>query len=86
MPIILKTEQRSRKTVLFVAGMYALLGLGAVTMIYPFLLMVSGSVKSRLDSAEILSEEKNRAHVQRGSGGAELKVETGKGSVVLRPI
>jgi multiple sugar transport system permease protein len=53
MPIILKTEQRSWKTVLFVTGMYLLLGVGAVTMIYPFLLMVSGSVKSRLDANEL---------------------------------
>lgn len=53
MPIILKTEQRSWRTKLFVGAMYLVLGVGAVTMIYPFLLMVSGSVKSRLDANEL---------------------------------
>jgi hypothetical protein len=33
--------------------MYVLLGIGACTMVYPFLLMVSGSVKSRLDANEM---------------------------------
>jgi len=53
MPIILQTERRNWRTRLFVGGMYAVLGVGAVTMIYPFLLMVSGSAKSRLDANEL---------------------------------
>ena len=45
----------------------------------------SGSVNSRLDSAKVLEQGKHRAHVQRGTGGAKLKVESEKGSVVLKP-
>ena len=50
MPIILHTEWRNAKTRLFVGGMYLLLGIGACSMLYPFLLMVSGSLKSRVDA------------------------------------
>lgn len=35
---------------LLIAGIYAALILGAVTMVYPFLLMASGSMKSAMDS------------------------------------
>lgn len=53
MPIILRTERRSWRTRFFVGVMYVLLSAGAVTMVYPFLLMVSGSMKSRLDANEL---------------------------------
>ncbi len=46
----------------------------------------SGSVKHRDLSAEILDEEKNALHLQRGKGGAALEVTTGKGEVVIRSI
>ena len=49
MGIILKSELSGRRTRLVVAGMYLLLFLGAVTMVHPFLVMVSGSFKSKLD-------------------------------------
>ncbi|NQT85777.1 carbohydrate ABC transporter permease, partial [bacterium] len=52
MPIILETERRSLKTRLIFAAMYLVLGAGACTMVYPFLLMLSGSVKSRVDAAD----------------------------------
>jgi len=49
MPIVSKIGRKSVKTNLLFAGMYAFLIVGAVTMIYPFLLMVSGSTKSAVD-------------------------------------
>ena len=49
MSAILHTELRSSRTRLLVFAMYALLVLGGVTMVYPFLIMVSGSVKSNVD-------------------------------------
>jgi len=53
MSIISKVGSRSRKVRLVYGTIYALLVAGAVTMIYPFLLMVSGSMKSEADSAII---------------------------------
>ena len=48
MAILLDTERNWRARVL-VAGMYLLLTAGGLTMVYPFLLMLSGSVKSDID-------------------------------------
>lgn len=49
MPIVSKIERKTFKTRLLFAGMYAFLIAGAVTMVYPFLLMLSGSAKSAVD-------------------------------------
>jgi ABC-type glycerol-3-phosphate transport system permease component len=49
MPIILRTERRHIRTRLLVFAMYAFLALGGLSMVYPFLLLVSGSTKSSVD-------------------------------------
>jgi ABC-type glycerol-3-phosphate transport system permease component len=53
MPIISRIGARSWKTRLVYGTIYALLIVGSVTMIYPFLLMLSGSTKSEADSVYI---------------------------------
>lgn len=50
MPMILKTERRSVKSLVLYAVFYALLAIGGITMVYPFLLMVSGSLTSKIDA------------------------------------
>jgi ABC-type glycerol-3-phosphate transport system permease component len=50
MPIILSTERKQAKTRILLGGMYIFLVLAGATMIYPFLLMISGSVKSHVDA------------------------------------
>jgi ABC-type glycerol-3-phosphate transport system permease component len=52
MSIILKTEKKTWATRMIYLIMYVMLAIGASTMIYPFLLMVSGSFKSRIDANE----------------------------------
>lgn len=49
MPIISPIGRRHPRVRALYAGMYAFLILGALTMVYPFLLMVSGSTKSHVD-------------------------------------
>jgi multiple sugar transport system permease protein len=49
MPAILQTELRNWRVRLLVSGMYAMLVLGGLTMVYPFLIMLSGSTKSNVD-------------------------------------
>lgn len=49
MPIILPLDGRSLKTKLVIGGCYTLLTLGALTMLYPFLIAVSGSLCNRMD-------------------------------------
>ena len=49
MPIVSKIGRKSLKTNLLFGGMYAFLVVGALTMIYPFMLMLSGSTKSAVD-------------------------------------
>src|SRR5262252_1393354 len=49
MPILARVGRRSLKMRVAVALVYTALGLGAVTMIYPLLLMLSGSVRSDAD-------------------------------------
>lgn len=51
MPVISRLALRSTKGRLVVAAMYAVLLLGAATMVYPFLLMLSGSCKSVADAS-----------------------------------
>ena len=53
MPIILKTERRHISTWVLYAVLYLILTAGAATMVYPFLQMVSGSVKSRVDGQDL---------------------------------
>lgn len=50
MPLISPIGRRHWKTRLLIGGMYLLLLAGAVTMVYPFLLMLSGSSKSSVDT------------------------------------
>ncbi len=49
MPILGKVERKSRASRLLSLGIHAILILGGITMIYPFLLLVSGSLKSSVD-------------------------------------
>lgn len=53
MPLLSQTGRRHPRTRLVVAAMYALLLAGAATMVYPFLLMISGSVKSAVDIQDL---------------------------------
>ena len=50
MPIISVIGRRSIRVRLLVWAIYALLTIGATTMIYPFMLMLAGSTKSSVDS------------------------------------
>ena len=50
MPIISEIGKRSVKVRLLYGAIYAVLSLGAITMVYPLLLMLAGSVKSEADS------------------------------------
>jgi multiple sugar transport system permease protein len=52
MGIVLHTEKKNISTRIIYTAMYILLGIGALSMVYPFLLMVSGSMKSRIDENE----------------------------------
>jgi len=45
----------------------------------------TGSVQHKDVAAEVLDLEKNRVHLQRGSGGAELRITSSKGDVLVRP-
>ena len=49
MPIIAKTGRKSPRVVGLLALLYGILLLGAVSMVYPFLLMLSGTSKSGVD-------------------------------------
>ncbi len=51
MPILSQIGRRHWKTRILIGSMYALLMAGSITMIYPFLLLVAGSTKSAVDSA-----------------------------------
>lgn len=53
MPIISTIGRRSFKVRALIASMYALLTLGALSMLYPFTLMLSGSVKSEADIGDL---------------------------------
>src|SRR3954471_3403537 len=49
MPILARVGRRSIKMRIAIALVYLLLGVGAVTMLYPLMLMISGSVRSDTD-------------------------------------
>jgi len=53
MPIISRIGRRSVKVRLLIGAIYALLIGGAVTMVYPFALMIAGSTKSSVDKSEV---------------------------------
>src|SRR3990167_4784547 len=50
MAIISRIGRKSIKSRLLIWTIYALLTAGSVTMLYPFLLMISGSTKSAVDA------------------------------------
>ncbi len=52
MSIILATERRHWRTRSLYVGMYIVVLVGALTMLYPFLIMISGSVKCQQDFDE----------------------------------
>src|SRR5207249_11074002 len=49
MPILTPVERKSPAVRALLAGVYFLLALGAVTMVYPFLVMVGSSMTSAVD-------------------------------------
>ena len=52
MPIILKVERSSVKSIILYTLLYFSLTIGALTMVYPFILMVTGSFSSKIDTNE----------------------------------
>lgn len=52
MSIFLKSERKDPKVIFLLIIIYFILSAGALTMIYPFLLMISGSLKGKLDAYE----------------------------------
>ena len=50
MPLIGRVGRRDVRVRLLIAGIYALLIGGGLTMVYPFLLMLSGSTKTAVDA------------------------------------
>jgi len=53
-PIISRIGRRDPKVRALIASIYALLVIGSLTMLYPFLIMVAGSTKSAADVKEFL--------------------------------
>ena len=49
MAVILESERKSFKARVFLALIYSVLSLGAVTMVYPFAVMIAGSFSSAYD-------------------------------------
>ena len=49
MAVILESERKTAKTRLFLALVYAVLALGAITMVYPFSVMIASSFSSSYD-------------------------------------
>ena len=52
MSIFLKSERKDPKVIFLLIIIYFILSAGALTMIYPFLLMISGALKGKLDAYE----------------------------------
>jgi multiple sugar transport system permease protein len=55
MPLISPIGRRAPRTIALIAIIYTLLIAGAVTMVYPFILMISGSTKSTVDEKEFVA-------------------------------
>ena len=53
MPVILPSEKKQLRSRLVYLLIYALLAVGSLSMVYPFLLMASGSFKSRVDVQDL---------------------------------
>lgn len=53
MPLIAKVGRKALKVRCLIAMIYIALALGGITMLYPFILMISGSTKSNIDSPGI---------------------------------
>lgn len=53
MSVLTKVETKSTKGILFLTGVTIALILGGLTMVYPFLLMITGSLHSEMDAAEM---------------------------------
>ena len=53
MPIISKVEGQSTRGRLIYAAILSFLTLGGVTMVYPFVIMVSGTVRSEMDETDL---------------------------------
>ncbi|MAE63728.1 MAG: hypothetical protein CMJ18_05605 [Phycisphaeraceae bacterium] len=53
MPLISRIGRRHVRTRLLIAGIYLLLCIGGLTMVYPFGLMIAGSTKSEVDRKEL---------------------------------
>lgn len=53
MPMISQVGRKAPKTRLLIAGLYLLLGLGGLTMIYPFVLLMAGSTKTGVDIKDV---------------------------------
>ncbi|MEA2012278.1 MAG: carbohydrate ABC transporter permease [Verrucomicrobiota bacterium] len=53
MSILIAVERKSTKGRLFLTGVFIALVLGGITMVYPFLLMFSGAIRSDMDIAEM---------------------------------
>jgi multiple sugar transport system permease protein len=51
-PIIARIGRKDPKVIALISALYIALIIGAVTMVYPFLLMIAGSTKSNLDEKE----------------------------------
>lgn len=54
MPLLPQVGRRSRKNRLLISSIYTVLLLGSVTMVYPFLMMVSSSFTSHIDYADFV--------------------------------
>ena len=76
MPIIATIGRKHWKVRAQIAGLYALLTAGAVTMVYPFLLMLAGSTKSGVDTTEFRPVP--RACVQSRSPRSSLHCAVGR--------
>ena len=53
MPLISTIGRKNARVRLLISGIYLLLIVGSITMIYPFLLMIAGSTKSNVDINEM---------------------------------
>jgi ABC-type glycerol-3-phosphate transport system permease component len=51
-PIIARIGRKDPKVIALISALYVALIIGAITMVYPFLLMIAGSTKSNVDEKE----------------------------------
>ena len=53
MPIISKVESRSPRGKLLYAAIFLLLTLGGTSMVYPFIIMVTGTMRTEMDETDL---------------------------------